>query len=71
MWVIAGGNDSQFYNDVWFLLRWGDLDPGPANAGFNPRINPGAAAYNGQSGWWAGQNYAAVWMMMFGPPPMG
>jgi len=57
MWVIAGGNDSQFYNDVWSSSDGVTWTQATANAGFNPRINPGAAAYNGQLWVVGGQNY--------------
>ncbi len=48
MWVIGGGDDSQFFNDTWSSSDGVSWNRQTATPGFSPRIDHGAAVFNGQ-----------------------
>ncbi len=57
MWVIGGGNDSEFFNDTWSSTDGANWTQQTVSTGFSPRIDPGAAAFNGKIWVVGGQNF--------------
>jgi hypothetical protein len=56
MWVIGGGNDTQFFNDTWSSSDGVSWTQQAVTTGFSPRIDMGAAIFNGQIWVVGGQN---------------
>ncbi|HVZ79174.1 MAG TPA: hypothetical protein VHE12_00075 [bacterium] len=56
MWILGGGDDNRFYNDVWSSPDGITWSSETAQAPWNPRIDHGAVVYDGKIWVVGGQN---------------